>query len=320
MLIDDVTITIKAGNGGNGKLSFLRNSHQPKGGPDGGDGGMGGNVVFQGTSDLTALSQFQYKKKLFAESGGNGGNQNKHGANGKDLIVLVPVGTTITDVTYGLTHEITDVNTPVVVAAGARGGHGNAYYKGPTNQSPIRVEKGRETPLKEIHLELSFIADVGLIGLPNAGKSSLLEALTAATPKIGNYPFTTLEPNLGVMNRYILADIPGLIEGASNGKGLGIKFLKHIEKTRILVHCIDITSVDPYHDYETIRNELREYDKELLKKKELILLTKFDLVADSVRDEKLAVFKSKKKRVMAMSAIDDKSLTLLQTALIKLLK
>lgn len=271
MLLDDVTITVKGGNGGNGALSFLHSRHQPKGGPDGGNGGNGGSVFFQGTDDITALQQFRYKKKVVAPDGESGRGQKLFGHNGEDVTVFVPLGTKITDETFDESWEITDTTTRILVAHGGRGGRGNTEFKSATNQTPAYAEKGRIVPEKTVHLELKFIADIGLIGLPNAGKSSLLEALTNANPKIGDYPFTTLEPNLGVMHGKIIADIPGLIEGAHEGKGLGIRFLKHVERTRLLVHCIDSTSDDVLRDYETIRNELRSYSSELVKKKEIVV-------------------------------------------------
>jgi len=317
MLVDEVDITVKAGNGGNGAGTFLRTRHQPHGGPDGGDGGIGGSIYFVGTSDLTALNQFQYKKHIEAENGGNGSHEKSSGKRGKDMMIKIPYGTTVTDKTYGDVYEIVD-ETPILVAAGARGGHGNFYYRSATNQSPTRAEHGRVTPIKELHLILKFIAQIGLIGLPNAGKSSLLEALTAATPKIADYPFTTLEPNLGVMKGLIIADIPGLIEGASTGKGLGIEFLKHIEKTEVLLHCVDVTIPETWEIYETVRNELRLYNKDLLKKKEIVLLTKIDMVEEDFAKEKMEIFKKKKKRVLSVSAIDDVSLGRLKVYLGKM--
>lgn len=320
MLVDDITITLKAGNGGNGFSSFLRSRHQPKGGPDGGNGGNGGSIYFQGTDDITALTQFRYKKKVMAEDGIAGKSQKLFGRNGRDTIVYVPLGTHITDNTFGDEFEITDTTTPILVAHGGRGGRGNAEFKSAVNQTPTYAENGRQTPEKEVHLVLKFIADIGLIGLPNAGKSSLLEALTAAHPKIGDYPFTTLEPNLGVFSGKIIADIPGLIEGASEGKGLGIKFLKHIEKTKVLLHCIDTSQHDMWKAYTVVRNELKNYNKELLDKKEIILLTKSDLIDAKELKKKVALFKKHKKEVVTVSAIDDATLEELQKVIIKLVK
>ena len=320
MLVDDITITIKAGNGGNGASTFLRSRHQPKGGPDGGNGGNGGSIYFCGTDDITALQQFRFKKKIMGEDGISGRSQKLFGRNGHDITVYVPLGTTITDETFGDIYEITDTTTKVLVAAGARGGRGNAEFKSAVNQTPTYAETGRQTPVKTIHLVLKFIADVGLIGLPNAGKSSLLEALTAAHPKIGDYPFTTLEPNLGIMKGLVLADIPGLIEGASEGKGLGIKFLKHIEKTKVLLHCVDCTDPSPLKTYEVVREELGKYNPELLNKKEIILLTKSDLIDAKEMKKKVSLFKKMKKDIVTVSAIDDIALEELQKVIIKIVK
>ena len=221
-LIDDITITVKAGNGGNGAVHFKRNAQTAKGGPDGGNGGNGGNVYFQGIDDVLGLQEFQYKKVVQAENGINGGRQHLFGRNGKDLLVKIPLGTHITDLTTNETWEITDKITKILIARGGKGGRGNDEFKTATDQAPHYAEKGEPGQQRTLNLLLRIIADIGLIGLPNAGKSSLLKAVTNAKPKIGNYPFTTLEPNLGVMEGKILADIPGLIEGASKGKGLGI--------------------------------------------------------------------------------------------------
>lgn len=277
MLVDDVTITVKAGDGGAGAVSFRRNAQTSKGGPDGGNGGNGGNVYFQGVNDATLLRQFQFKKLLKAESGIKGLQNNLYGRNGKDLVVKIPVGTRIREEGTGWTTDI-DSEKRVLVASGGRGGKGNNEFKSATNQAPRFAQKGGVGEQKRLRLELRLIADIGLVGLPNAGKSSLLKALTNANPKIGDYPFTTLEPNLGVMDKRIIADIPGLIEGASKGKGLGIKFLKHIEKTKVLVHCIDSTSKDILRDYQTIHEEFAEYNPQLLQKKEIVVLTKIDLL------------------------------------------
>lgn len=313
MLVDEITITVKAGNGGDGASTFLRNGLTAKGGPDGGNGGRGGDVYFQGTDDLGALAQFRFKKQIYAHDGLPGKNKKLFGKDGEDLTIKVPVGTRVKDVTYPAEWEITDTKTPILVLHGGRGGRGNAEFKSATIQAPTYAERGRKTIPHEFHLELRFIAHVGLIGLPNAGKSSLLDSLTNATPKIGDYPFTTLEPNLGIMDGLILADIPGLIEGASSGKGLGIKFLKHIEKTHLLVHCIDITSPHPQTDYQTVRYELEQYDKSLLDKEEVILLTKSDLVDEKTIKDRTSQFQNKK--VFTVSVIDDRSLGNLRNGL-----
>jgi len=278
MLIDEATIIIKAGKGGNGAVSFRRNAQTARGGPDGGNGGNGGNVYLQGINDITALGEFRYKKEVHAEDGIKGGKKNLFGRNGKDLIVFVPLGTQVTNTKDLQSFEITTLDDKVLIAKGGKGGRGNNEFKSATVQAPKFAEKGEPGEEKRLYFEMKLIADIGLIGLPNAGKSSLLSVLTNAHPKIGDYPFTTLEPNLGVMERFVLADIPGLIEGASQGKGLGDKFLRHVEKTRVLIHCLDLLSTDLAGDYQTVRQELKQYNPNLLGKKELLVLTKADMV------------------------------------------
>lgn len=316
MLIDDVTITIKAGNGGNGSAHFKRNAQTARGGPDGGNGGNGGDIYFQGVNDILLLSQFQYKKSLSSNEGIKGGRQNMYGKNGEDLIVKVPFGTRITDLANNKQYEIND-ETKVFLAKGGKGGRGNNEFKTATNQAPKFAEPGGIGEEKKLRLELLLIADIGLIGLPNAGKSSLLQTLTNAHPKIGNYPFTTLEPNLGVMydsknkKQIVIADIPGLIEGSSTGKGLGIKFLKHIEKTKILLHCIDLSSEKILDSYQTIREEMFNYSSFLKQKKEILLLTKTDLIDKNTLKEKIKLFKNKVNDILTVSIYDEESINIL---------
>src|SRR5260221_6772227 len=230
MLVDDVTIHIQAGYGGDGSAYLKRNAQTAKGGPDGGNGGNGGNLYFQGVDDILGLAEFRFKKDIKAEDGVNGGKQNLYGRAGKDIYVKIPIGTHVLDTQTSEVWEITDSTSKILLARGGIGGRGNNEFKSATNQTPRFAEKGTPGQERTIHLQLKLIADIGFIGLPNAGKSSLLKALTNATPKIANYPFTTLEPHLGMMNGITLADIPGLIEGASTGRGLGIQFLKHAEQ------------------------------------------------------------------------------------------
>ncbi|MDP3941231.1 MAG: GTPase ObgE [bacterium] len=323
MLVDDVIVSVKAGNGGNGAVSFRRNAQTARGGPDGGNGGKGGDIFVRGVTDITALQEFQFKKSIKAEDGIKGDRNNLFGRKGKDLVIDVPVGTRITDVDTGWKTDI-DAEKSVLIARGGNGGRGNNEFKSATNQTPRTAEKGEEGQARRLRLELRLIADIGLIGLPNAGKSSLLEALTNARPKIANYPFTTLEPNLGVMftsskggDGKIIADIPGLIEGASGGKGLGIKFLKHIEKTRLLLHCIDATSVDVLHDYHIVHKEMLAYNKEIGQKKEIVLLTKRDVVTATEYKEKEKILKNISQRVLSVSIYDEESLGKLKTLLKK---
>lgn len=308
MLVDDVVITVKAGNGGNGSASLRRNAQTAKGGPDGGNGGNGGNIYVQGSHNVSDLSIFRFKKEIKAQPGGDGGRKNLFGKNADRITVFVPLGTHITDLSQNTVYEITDTNTPILIAQGGKGGRGNNEFKTSTNQTPRYAEFGEKGEQKTLRLELRLIADIGLVGLPNAGKSSLLAVLTNAQPKIGAYPFTTLEPNLGVMNGLILADIPGLIEGASSGKGLGIKFLKHIEKTMLLVHCIDITSENLNKTYDTVRNEFNQHNVRLLEKSEIILLTKIDLVDKDELKKKITVLRRKNKNIKTLSIYDQKSI------------
>lgn len=313
MLVDNVQLIIKAGNGGNGASTFLRNGMTARGGPDGGNGGNGGNVYFQGSRNINDLKEFRFKKSVKAEDGTAGKNRKLFGKNAPDLIIHVPLGTHITDLETGRVYEIRNDEKPVLFARGGRGGRGNTEFKTATNQAPDYAESGTPGEEKTLQLELKMIADIGLIGLPNAGKSSLLATLTHATPKIGNYPFTTLQPNIGMLDEYTLADIPGLIEGASQGKGLGISFLKHIEKTKILLHCIDATDPDPLKTYEIVRKEFEEYNAKLLEKPEVILLTKTDLAVPKEVAKKEKLFKKKGLEVITCSIYDEESLNTLRT-------
>lgn len=307
MLIDDVTITVKAGNGGNGAVSFRRNAQTPRGGPDGGNGGNGGDVYFEGIDDILGLREFQFKKKLMAEDGVAGARNNLYGRNAEDLTIKIPIGTKATDVNTGEVIEISQKGQRILIARGGKGGRGNNEFKSATVQAPRFAEKGTPGEERVFHLELGIIADIGLVGLPNAGKSSLLSVITNANPKIGDYPFTTLEPNLGVLNHLIIADIPGLIEGASKGKGLGDKFLKHVEKTKELVHCID-ASEDISKVYKTVKEELKTYSEELSKKPELLLITKTDNLDEKQLKEKIKEAKKLNKNVETISIYDDDSI------------
>lgn len=275
MLVDEAEIKLIAGHGGPGKVSFYPGL---KSGPDGGNGGRGGDIYIVATSDLTALKNYTVKKTLTAENGHMGESNRKFGHDGEDIEVKIPVGTTLTDQATGQTFDITDQNQRFMICKGGLGGRGNYEFKGPTNTTPMYAQPGLEGQSRDLTVSLKLIADYGLIGLPNAGKSSLLNELTKANAKIGAYPFTTLEPNLGVLNGKVLADIPGLIEGASDGKGLGIRFLKHIEKTQSLIHCVSSETEDFKKDYQQVRQELEKYNPDLLAKPEILLITKSDLV------------------------------------------
>lgn len=279
MLLDKVDVTFSAGNGGNGKVSFKKIGR----GPDGGNGGKGGDLYITAVSDLTVLYQFSQKDMLAAENGIPGGDNIKSGRKGEDLTISLPVGTTLIDRENGrVVAELTEVGQTIKLLKGGDGGHGNWEFRSARNTTPMKAQKGFPGEALNLTLDLKLIADFGLIGLPNSGKSSLLNELTNSNARVGNYAFTTLSPNLGVVNGKVIADIPGLIEGASDGKGLGVKFLKHIEKVKVLIHCIDATSNDYEKDYKVVRNELKKYNPEMLKKKEIILLTKSDLVENKV--------------------------------------
>lgn len=274
MLIDDVRIKFKAGAGGKGAVAFNKNLMTL--GPAGGSGGRGGSVFLEGISDLSALNQFRYKKEVKADDGQDGRSQFRDGSDGEDLVLSVPVGTVIHNLTTGSDQEIIKIGQRLLVAQGGSGGKGNFLFRSARNTSPMQFQEGTAGEEFEIRLELKFMADVGLIGLPNVGKSSLLNELTSAKSKVANYQFTTLEPNLGVYYDLVLADIPGLIEGASEGKGLGIKFLRHVERTRVLFHLIAADSQSPVEDYKTIRAELGKYNPAMLEKKEYVFLSRSD--------------------------------------------
>lgn len=318
MLVDEAIITIEAGNGGDGKASFRREKFVPKGGPDGGDGGDGGNVIIKGVEDITSLNKFRFKKEFKAENGGQGQNKKKSGTNGKDLVLTVPVGTVIKDIGTKESWEIVHIGEEILIAEGGEGGRGNWHFRSSINQAPTEFEYGTYGRKRELLLELRLIADIGFIGFPSVGKSSLLNELTSADVKVAPYHFTTLEPNLGVMDGIILADLPGLIEGASEGKGLGIKFLRHIRRTKVLVHCISADSETPFKDYENIRKELGDYDKELLFKPELILITKSDLVSPQDLEKIKEKLKKTKREIFPVSIHDYDQVEMVKERLKKL--
>lgn len=318
MLIDNVTIRVRAGDGGRGAVAF--NGNKMMLGPVGGNGGFGGNIYFEGVSDLSALSQFRNKKEIKTNNGGNGRGNFIDGKDGEDIIIKVPIGTVVTKLETGEIIEIVKVGERILVAKGGYPGKGNFHYRSSTNTRPKQFGPG--TPGEEftVRLELKLIADIGLIGLPNAGKSSLLNEITGAKSKVGNYAFTTLEPNLGVYYELILADIPGLIEGASEGKGLGIKFLQHIERTKIIFHLVSAESDNPARDYRVVRKEVKKYSKELDKKKEYLFLAKYDMVSEGNLRKKLTALKKLNKNVIALSIHDMDSLEKVKGILNKIKK
>ena len=292
--IDEANIFVKAGDGGDGIVSFRREKYIPRGGPDGGDGGDGGSVYVVGSKNLNTLSDFRHTRRFVARRGGNGQGQNRTGAKGEDVVIEVPLGTTITALDQG--EVLADVATdaePILIARGGFHGLGNTRYKSSTNRTPRQFSEGSKGEQFELHLELKLIADVGLLGMPNAGKSTLIRAVSAARPRVADYPFTTLHPNLGVVSvdrhrSFVIADIPGLIEGAADGVGLGIRFLKHLQRTRLLLHIIDVmpgegadSAVD---SARKILRELQRYDESLYRKPRWLVLNKLDLVPADQRE------------------------------------
>ena len=320
--LDQIKIFVKAGVGGSGSPSFRREKFIEFGGPDGGDGGKGGSVILISERNLNTLIDFRYQQHFKAERGKDGSGKNKTGKGGKTLYLKVPIGTQVFEEdNKTLIYDFKNENEEFVVAVGGKGGFGNTRFKSSTNRAPKKFTKGVEGEEFWIWLQLKTIADIGIIGLPNAGKSSLLASLTSAKPKIANYKFTTLNPNLGVAmydNKEItLADIPGLIEGAHEGIGLGIKFLKHIERCKTLLHLIDITENDLVYSYKQVRLELKKYSKELTKKKEIIVFNKIDLIEKDEIKEKLKQFKKKiKKNISIISVLDKKTISDIKSKLI----
>ena len=306
MLLDTVEVILKGGDGGSGVTSFGK---QVRSGPDGGNGGKGGNLYLIATSDLTLLNQFSQKTIFEAESGQPGRKKKMNGLNGKDLELFIPFGTSIIDKITGETiYELDTIGERKLICIGGDGGKGNWEFRSPTKQAPKYHQPGFKGEERKVTLSLKLIADFGLVGLPNSGKSSLLNELTNAHAKTAAYPFTTLTPNLGVCKKKFLADIPGLIEGASKGKGLGIRFLKHIEKVGVIFHCISSESTSIVSDYSVVRSEIGKYSKELLKKTEVIILTKSDLVDKKKIDKNITKLKSKTNKIFVVSIHDWKSI------------
>lgn len=310
MFIDYAEIEVKAGDGGNGAVTFRREKYVPKGGPSGGNGGDGGSVYLLADENLSTLLDFRYKRKYYAGKGQPGGSSLKDGKNGEDVIIKVPVGTIIKDADTGkVLFDLTENGQKVLVAKGGKGGKGNSNFATPTRRTPRFAEPGKPGEEKRIILELKLIADVGLVGFPNAGKSTLISAISAARPKIADYPFTTLEPVLGIVQykdfrSFTVADIPGIIEGAHQGKGLGLKFLRHIERTKILLFMIDITSDDYQRDFKTLYNELKKYSRKLVDKKILVSLSKADLVEEKeIKKFRKIKFKGIDEPIIIFSAV-----------------
>lgn len=299
MFVDEVDILVRGGDGGRGCLSFHREKFVPKGGPDGGDGGRGGHVILQVDPQISTLIDLRYQSQYRAQRGENGRHKNQHGKDGDDLVVNVPPGTLVKDAETGeILADMAASDAQFIAAAGGQGGRGNARFKSATNQAPRYVQPGIEGEERSLHLELKLLADVGIIGLPNVGKSTLISRISAARPKIADYPFTTLIPNLGVVRTsnfrsFVVVDIPGLIEGASLGAGLGFQFLRHIERTRMFVHVIDLSSLtgrEPLQDFQTINAELEQYEPTLLQRPQIVAANKLDVLDDDSRLSTLRAF------------------------------
>ncbi len=329
--VDKVKLYVKAGDGGDGAVAFLREKFRPRGGPAGGDGGKGGDVIFVATKDKHTLYDLKFQKHLKAENGRPGGGKKKHGRNGRDLIVEVPVGTVVKDAQTGeVIADLIKDGQRAVIAKGGRGGKGNAHFATPTRRAPRFATKGKKGEEKWVILELKSIADVGLVGFPNAGKSTLINRLSNAKAEVAPYPFTTTKPNLGVVGfddffSYVVADIPGLIEGAHKGKGLGHEFLRHIERTKVLAYVLDVSDFrdrDPIEAFKTLREELQKYSPELLKKPQVVVLNKVDALSDRSYVEKLKGFFEKEYNlpVFVISALTGEGLENLKWELRKLVE
>lgn len=325
--IDEAMITVQSGSGGKGCVSFRREKFIPRGGPDGGDGGKGGDIILITTSRKRTLYHFKFQKHFKAENGAHGQGKQKTGKNGRNLTIELPPGTLVIDADTGhLIKDLVDTGETFVILKGGRGGQGNTKFKTSTHRTPRFAQPGEPGETRKLKLELKLLADVGIIGLPNVGKSTLIAAISSARPKIANYPFTTLTPSLGVVQTnwaepFVVADIPGLIKGAHQGTGLGIKFLRHIERTRILIHLIDVSSIDPddpLQQYRTINQELVMYDEKLVKKPQIVVLNKLDLPGIRKAAE---IFQSalKDKKVLLISALTGQGLEQLKSQIVHLL-
>ncbi len=321
MLVDEIKISAKAGRGGDGVVRWRQEKFIDKGGPNGGDGGHGGDVYAVAVQDINLLAKYKHKKEFVGNDGQDGAGGSRHGKSGEDLIIEFPVGSIITNTNTGDFVSLEQVGQKELLLRGGQGGFGNEQFKSSINTTPTKATKGTFGEEGNFKIELHLFADVGLIGLPNAGKSSLLNSLTNAQAKIGAYQFTTLDPNLGEFHKFILADIPGLIEGASEGKGLGIKFLKHIKRTKMLAHLVSFENENMMKVYKEIRHELESYDQELADKDEVIILTKTDVVDDPKKIEKVKKeFMKLKKPVFVLSLFDDAMVKEFSDDLVKLLR
>lgn len=320
-LVDELAITAKAGDGGDGVVRWLHLKGKEYSGAAGGNGGDGGNVYVRGVRDIALLARYRGEKKFAAGRGEDGQNQSKHGRRGEDLVIDVPVGSLVHNKETGEVHEILSEGRQILILKGGRGGAGNEVFKSSVNTAPTECTPGGEGERADLHIELQLIADAGLIGLPNAGKSSLLNALTGASAKVGSYAFTTLDPNLGVLYGYVLADIPGLIEGASEGKGLGAKFLRHIARTKLLLHCVSLESENPEGDYKTVRGEIAKYNKaDLAGKQEVVILTKSDTKDADFIARTTERMRAHNPEVYTVSVLDDHVVKELADTIVSLLR
>ncbi len=319
MFVDELKLHASAGKGGDGVVRWLHIRGKEFAGPSGGDGGRGGNVYARAVRDLNILYRYRNKKKFVAENGENGGKNSLEGKNGETLYIDVPVGSIVTNTDTGVRFELLEAGKEVLLLKGGRRGFGNEHFKGSKNTRPSEATLGTEGEKGNFFVEVELVVDAGFIGFPNAGKSSLLNALTSAKRKVADYPFTTLEPGLGEIYGYILADIPGLIEGAASGKGLGHKFLRHIKRTKVLLHCISLEDEDALGSYNAIRNELSGYDTSLADKPELVILTKTDLVDAEYVEEKKRELLEKNPNTLTVSIYDDESIKSLSDSITKLL-
>lgn len=319
-LVDELKIYAKAGNGGDGVVRWLREKGKPWSGPAGGDGGKGGDVYLLAVRDSSLLSDYTHDPRFHAENGVPGAKKSREGANGEDLHIKVPLGSIVTNLDTGEVYDMDHEGKDILILKGGRGGLGNEHFKSSTNTTPYESTPGKEGEDGNFFIELRLFADLGLVGYPNAGKSTFLNAVTNAHSKIGAYPFTTLDPHLGVLQEFVLADIPGIIEGASEGKGLGLKFLKHIKRTKMLAHLVSFENEDMMQTYKNIRAELEGYDDELAAKPEVILLTKTDVVDEDRVQKTKKEFEKLKKPVFVLSAFDDESIKEVADELVKILR
>ncbi|HEV7449650.1 MAG TPA: GTPase ObgE [Candidatus Paceibacterota bacterium] len=320
-LVDELTIAAKAGNGGDGVVRWLHLKGVEYAGPSGGNGGDGGSIYVRGVRDVSLLARYRGEKKFKAGRGADGESLSKHGARGKDLVIDVPIGSLVHNRDTGEVHEILTEDQQILILKGGRGGAGNEVFKSSVNRTPDVAMPGGEGEQALLHIELQLIASAGLIGLPNAGKSSLLNALTSAQAKVGSYAFTTLEPNLGVLYGFVLADIPGLIEGASDGKGLGSKFLRHIARTELLLHCVSLESENPIADYNIVRAEITKFKSaDLAHKREVVVLTKSDTRDASYIEDMRKEFGALGHEVYVVSVLDDESVKAFGDSLVSLLR